>query len=109
MNIPKEGSLTYIDGYAIPKGATNIDSSYAFIDMILSPEVQKELAVALSQGVVNKNAVPLLPPEATFLDYNDIPGTLERAPAYPPVPDSSDQYATYADWLQAWQELKAGL
>ncbi|GHC80633.1 extracellular solute-binding protein [Limoniibacter endophyticus] len=35
---PKEGALTWMEGISIPKGATNLDQAYAFINWFLTPE-----------------------------------------------------------------------
>lgn len=35
---PKEGSMAWVDGMSIPKGAKNIDQIYAFIDFDYTPE-----------------------------------------------------------------------
>jgi spermidine/putrescine transport system substrate-binding protein len=36
---PKEGALAWLEGYAIPKGAENVEQAYAFINWFLTPEV----------------------------------------------------------------------
>jgi spermidine/putrescine transport system substrate-binding protein len=36
---PKEGALAWLEGYAIPKGAENLEQAYAFINWFLTPEV----------------------------------------------------------------------
>ena len=36
---PKEGALAWLEGYAIPKGAENLENAYAFINWFLTPEV----------------------------------------------------------------------
>jgi spermidine/putrescine transport system substrate-binding protein len=35
----KEGGEIWVDHYAIPKGAPNPDAAYAFIDYLLTPEI----------------------------------------------------------------------
>jgi len=107
--LPAEGALTYIDAYAMPKGAPNRTTALAFIDQILSPQTQAEMAAYVSQGVVNRKAVELLPArDRDRFDYAHLDDLLARAPAYPPVPEQSDRYATATDWVAAWKELKAG-
>ncbi|MDA2927376.1 substrate-binding domain-containing protein [Acidobacteria bacterium AH-259-G07] len=109
MNIPEEGSHTYVEGYVIPKDPPNRAAAVAFIDHIISPQVQADLAVYASQGVVNKKAVDLLSENAKiWLNYSSLEELLDKAPVYPPIPHKSDVYTTYADWLEAWEELKLG-
>lgn len=109
VHIPTEGSLSYIDAYAIAKGSQNMDTAYAFINEMLSPQVQADLAANLTQAVVNSKAVSLLPEKARWINYDNLSETLGRAPCYTPVPDESEEFATYADWVEAWSEVKAGM
>ena len=109
MNIPEEGSHTYVEGYVIPRNPPNKVAAMAFIDHVISPQVQVELATFASQGVVNKKATDLLADDAKiWLGYSSLEDLLEKAPVYPPIPHESDVYVTYADWLAAWEELKLG-
>ena len=106
--IPEEGSISYVDVITIPKGAPNIDTAYAFINKMLEPEIQAEFASSLTQLVITPEAVQYLPEEAKWVDYNNIDNIIKKAPTYPPIPEESDEFATYADWLEAWNEVKAG-
>lgn len=108
-HIPEEGSLSYIDAYAIVKGSENKETAYAFINEILSSNIQAELAAYFTAAVVNTEAVPLLSEEAKWINYDNLSEILDKAPVYPPVPMESDKYATYSDWVKAWEEVKAGL
>ena len=38
---PKEGAIFWMDNYAIPKGANNVEGAYKFIDFLLRPENAK--------------------------------------------------------------------
>jgi len=54
---PKEGLITYVSGFAIPKNAPNKDGSYAFLDAALEPSVQTGFAEDLGYNPVTRNAV----------------------------------------------------
>jgi putative spermidine/putrescine transport system substrate-binding protein len=53
---PKEGLITYVSGFAIPKNAPNRDGSYAFLDAALEPSVQEGFAADLGYNPVVGNA-----------------------------------------------------
>jgi spermidine/putrescine-binding protein len=104
--VPNEGAQTYVDAYCIPKESENYDVSLAWIDHMLTPEAQAEVAVVYGGAAVNLEAVPLMDPELQArYDYDNLEGLLERAPAWPPTPTESDEFATYAEWLEAWAEV----
>ena len=106
--IPAEGGFTFIDAYAIPTSSDNYDTAIAWINESLSPEVQACQAAALSAGVVNPDAVPLLDETtASLYPYESISEVFEKAPVYSLPPLESDIYATYDDWLSMWEEAKA--
>ncbi|MFQ5982610.1 MAG: extracellular solute-binding protein [Woeseiaceae bacterium] len=37
--IPKEGTMIWVDGLCIPKGAPNMDNAYKFMNYVHEPEV----------------------------------------------------------------------
>jgi spermidine/putrescine transport system substrate-binding protein len=103
----QEGSQTYVDAYCIPRETENYDVSLAWIDHMLTPEAQAEVAVVYGGAAVNLDAVPLMAQELQDrYDYDDLESLLERAPAHPPTPVESDEFATYAEWTEAWNEVK---
>jgi spermidine/putrescine transport system substrate-binding protein len=105
--IPKEGTFGWCDNYVIPKGA-NLDGAYAFINQMTSPDGQKELALYLGQEMTNKNVVEMLP-EDMQKAYEDVEANLQKTPFPPDAPQSSDDpnVATYPDFIDAWEEIKA--
>ena len=108
MNVPKEGGFAFTDAYAIPVGADNVDTTLAFINEALSPEVQACQALALSAGVVNPKAVPLLDKvSAGMYDYTNLEDYFGKARFYGYPPSTSDQYATFEQWNNVWLEVKA--
>jgi putative spermidine/putrescine transport system substrate-binding protein len=54
--IPKEGAVLGIDTVGIMKGSKNIDLAYKFINVVLDPEVQKEIATLKKGSPVVTNA-----------------------------------------------------
>lgn len=110
MAIPKEGPVLWVDAWFIPVSADNVEAALAFINQSLDPEVQAKVATAVIQAPVSKKAIALLDAEARKrIDYSKIDEIFAFGlPGIPPV-DDDGEHATYNDWVQAWQEFKAGL
>ncbi|MBI3710889.1 MAG: extracellular solute-binding protein [Proteobacteria bacterium] len=53
---PKEGLITYVSGFTIPKNAPNKEGAYAFLDAALEPSVQEGFAADLGYNPVVGNA-----------------------------------------------------
>lgn len=58
---PKEGAIFWMDNYAIPKSARNVEGAYKFIDFMLRPENAKVVIERLGFSMPNKGAKALLP------------------------------------------------
>lgn len=56
--IPREGTLMWIDLMAIPADATNVDSAYRFIDHMLRPEVIADVTNTVFFANANAASVP---------------------------------------------------
>ena len=96
------------DSYVIPTTATNIDAAYAFIDYMLSPEINAQLATNLASGVSNEKAYPLLSPDMQQLyDYTIVRDSSSpvKIPVYVP-PTNNPACASPADWAKIWSSLK---
>jgi spermidine/putrescine-binding protein len=108
-SIPKEGSFTFADAYAIPSTVDNVDTAHAWINQVLTPETNAEAAIYLVAGVTVEDALPLLD-EATksLYDYSDVDTFFAKAPLYNNPPVESDEFVTMSQWLERWQEIKAG-
>lgn len=107
--IPKEGAGTWCDAWFTPPAVDNPEAAHAFINMAISPEVQAKVAARNASGVVSSKAVDLLPADTKALfDYSDVPGIFKSSPLLGIPPLKSDTFATYADWVAAWNEFKAG-
>ncbi len=106
--VPTEGASSWTDAWFLPKTATNIETALAWVDGVISPPTQASMAVNLAGGVVNKNAVSLLDePTQALYPYDAVSDYLASAPLYGIPPRESDEYATFDDWLSAWQAFKA--
>ena len=107
---PKEGTQSYVDNYCIPKGSQNYDLALAWIDEMISPQVNAELAQVYGGGVVTPQAVQYLTPDLRAkYPYNHITTFFTgNAPLLPPIPVQSRIFATYSDWVQAYNRAKGG-
>ena len=57
----KEGGEIWVDHYAIPKGAPNPDAAYAFLDYILTPDINAKEIVAHGAPSTDSRTNALLP------------------------------------------------
>lgn len=64
---PSEGAVFWVDSFAIPVGAPNVDNAHAFINFLLRAEVSKTNTEYTGYATPNKAAMPLLD-EATRND-----------------------------------------
>lgn len=98
------------DGLAIPTSATNPECALAYIDAMLAPDAQAKIAETLISGTVNADAVDVLPAAMQDLyDYSAVaePSDTQFKSISPPEKPPAG-YASHQDWLDAWQEVKAG-
>ncbi|MGH3011204.1 MAG: ABC transporter substrate-binding protein [Gaiellaceae bacterium] len=106
--VPEEGSFSFCDLYAIPTTADNVDTVYSYLNNVLEPEVNAAAAEFLVGGVTVEGAVEFLDEGIRSLyPYEDLDGLLERAPFYNNPPVESDEFVTYEEWVDTWQEVKA--
>lgn len=61
--VPREGATVWMDSIAIPAKARNVDSAYAFLDFILTPEVGAKIVNGVSYASANLPARKLIDPE----------------------------------------------
>ena len=60
---PEEGAVLWVDNFAIPAGAENLDNAYAFINYMLRPDVAARSVEEYKYSTPNLKAMELLPPE----------------------------------------------
>jgi len=106
--LPSEGGFCYVDAYAIPPTSDNRATTLAFINEVLTKEIQAAQALSLAACVVREDAVPLLDASVkNLVPYDNLDMIWEKAPFTDLPPQESDTYATYADWIAAWEAFKA--
>ncbi|UQY33015.1 extracellular solute-binding protein [Pseudomonas fulva] len=107
---PKEGVVLWVDAWFMPPGADNVATAEAYMNQALDPKVQAEVAMALSQAPVSKDAQKFMDQKSRDrYDLDNIDQTFDAGlPGIPPVEDDG-AHATYSDWVSAWQEFKAGM
>jgi spermidine/putrescine transport system substrate-binding protein len=101
----------WADSLAIPTNAEDVDAAYAYIDAMISPEVNAEVATNLISGATNSLATPMVDPSALIYDYSiveNMDNPIQFVDWTPPL-EADAGYATKADWDAAWSEIRAGL
>ncbi len=105
----KEGKGGWSDSYCIPSSVEDVDQAYAYIDAIISPQINADVAVALVSGTVNTKGVALIPQKDNIYDYKNVEtaqdGVFDNylAPEQPTDPS----IASRADWTAAWGKITA--
>lgn len=107
--VPEEGGVAWCDAWFIPKTAENIEAAYAFMNQSLDPAIQAQVAKSTACASVSTQSLQHMD-EATkaMFDYANIDAALAKAPIRSLPPTSSDEFATYDDWLQGWSDFKSG-
>ncbi|WP_243054935.1 PotD/PotF family extracellular solute-binding protein [Pseudomonas sp. BP01] len=107
---PKEGVVLWVDAWFMPVSADNVETAEAYINQALDPKIQAEVAMSLAQAPVSKKALDYMDEKSKKrYDFANIEKVFSAGlPGIPPV-DDDGQHATYADWVAAWQEFKAGM
>lgn len=104
-----EAKSGWWDGIAIPATSTNVDCAYEYIDALISAETQAQIGVNLASGVVNLDAVPLLPEvDRHMYNYQVIIDAKDDDFAVTVPPETApDGYVGFQAWLDAWQKIKS--
>jgi spermidine/putrescine-binding protein len=107
---PAPGDFTFVDSYCLVKDAPNVDTAYAFMDHMLSPEAQAIAMDDMDSATVNEQAIPLLD-EATraLFPYDNLDEIFAIAPVwgFPPLEDQGDGIVTYNGWLETWERVRS--
>jgi spermidine/putrescine transport system substrate-binding protein len=107
--IPTDGGATWIDTWAVPAKAPNLDAAYGYVNHMLEPAVQAKLADALTEGTVNTKAVPLVSAANNTIYQYETSTTIgsELAPLFRFPLDSSEGRTNYDDWTKSWQRIQS--
>jgi spermidine/putrescine-binding protein len=115
---PKEGSFSFCDLWAIPSTTDNADTVHAWINETLTPERNARIAEFLVAAVTVEGAEKLLNKQTRALyPYDDLElgdttgerlaRLFEQAPFYANLPVKSDEFVTFTEWTETWEEIKA--
>jgi spermidine/putrescine transport system substrate-binding protein len=104
---PEGGGSTWIDCWAIPKNAPNIDTVYAYLNEMMSPTVQAKQADLLGMGTSNALAAKQVSKaNQTRYDYSNAQVGSELAPLFQ-FPEEGKGYTTSEEWNEAWNKVQA--
>ena len=67
IGLSYENAILSYEGWAIPKGAKNVDVAMQFIDYAIKPERQAKLADLVAFGPTNTKAIPFIEPKVAKL------------------------------------------
>jgi len=103
----KGGGTTWIDTWVIPKDAPNLDTTYAYINEMLSTPVQTEMADALGMGTTNAaSAKQVSAANRKQYGYKASEIGTDIAPLFR-FPEEGKGYTTSEDWNEAWNRVQA--
>ena len=89
---PESGALGWVDTFAIPARAENLDGAYAYINFMLRPENAAFFTNRETYGTASKEAVNFLDPEIKANFTRGLPPeVLAKVNWYPPVPSGIEE------------------
>jgi putrescine transport system substrate-binding protein len=103
-SLPKEGSIIWFDMLAIPKEAPNLESAYAFMNYMMSPQVIADVSNFKRYADANAAAQPLVLP-AVKDDAAIYPTPAQREHLTLQSSDSAEQTRAIT---RIWQKFKTG-
>jgi spermidine/putrescine transport system substrate-binding protein len=100
---PSEGAIFWVDSFAIPAGAANVDAAHKFIDFMLRPEIAKLCSEEIGYATPNQEGFKLLD-EATRNNKTIFPDddVVARGEFQTDVGTALKLYNEY------WEKLKTG-
>lgn len=108
--IPSEGAFAWCDAFCIPTSAENVDTAHAFINEAIGGKEQAFLAKHTICGTPAKSAIAHMDEDTKSLyDYANMDAVLTKTPFLGIPPRESAEFATYDEWVQAYQDLKSGI
>jgi spermidine/putrescine-binding protein len=114
---PKEGAFSFCDLYAIPSTTDNADTVHAWINEALDPVQNARIAEYLVAAVTVEASVDQINAETKALyPYDDLElgdttgerlsKLFELAPFYGNPPIESDEFVTFGEMQESWEEIK---
>jgi spermidine/putrescine-binding protein len=114
---PTEGAFSFCDLYAIPTTTDNPDTVHAWINEALDPITNARIAEYLVAAVTVEASVDEINADTKALyPYDDlelgdstgerVQKLFELAPFYGNPPLESDEYVTFSEMSEAWEEIK---
>lgn len=114
---PTEGAFSFCDLYAIPSTADNADTVHAWINEALVPATNAAIAEYLVAAVTVEESAELINADTKALyPYDDLElgdstgerlaKLFEAAPFYGMPPSESDEYITFSEMSEKWEEIK---
>lgn len=100
---PSEGAIFWVDNFAIPAGAKNVEQAHAFINFLMKPEIAKMCVDFVGYATANKSALPLLDEAVRTNPVTYPPKAVIDAGVF--QNDVGDAIAIYNKY---WEMLKVG-
>ncbi len=108
--LPPDGVVISIDAYAMASTVDNRDDSLAWLNLMLTDEVQLSVANDLLTATVCPDTAKLItdPAVKAMYDYDNFDSIIQQYPLhlFPPDEATGDQ-VTFGDWMTMWEEVKA--
>jgi spermidine/putrescine-binding protein len=112
FNFFEESAAGWWDGLAIPTSSENSDCVYEYLDAIISPELNADVANNLASGPSNSKAESLVSGISAMYDYTLVSTLTDRTEvafkSVSPPEEPPEGIASMQNWLDTWQEVKAG-
>jgi spermidine/putrescine-binding protein len=114
---PDEGAFSFCDLYAIPSTTDNEDTVHAWINEALEPERNARIAEYLVAAVTVEASVDLINADTKALyPYDDLElgdttgerlsKLFELAPFYGNPPIESEEFVTFSEMQEGWEQIK---
>ncbi len=111
---PKEGTTGWSDTWMVKKGTENINCSYKWLDWIVSPEVNAQIAEYFGEAPANEKSCALTENTNHCADFHAEETSYWEDVWYwtTPTEDCLDgrtdvKCVTYDEWVKAWTELRS--
>lgn len=106
-----DGTYYWSDSYFITSHASNVDTVYAYLNYMTSPESNAKMATTLQSGCTAPKAVPLLAATSISKGYeyslvaSKLNANFTKVILPPAQPDGD--IVGQAAWVKSWEEVKA--